>query len=187
MKLYEPINWEYIGKAVSFYKRRGFKYLEVPWIVGTEAIGVTLPIGRRPTTVHEGFLVASAEQSFIEIMLQNVPLNSPYVAATPCFRDDPEDLLHQKYFFKVELFSKAVSLEIATASALMMALQAQDFFDTLGEATTLRQTEVGFDVELNGVELGSYGTREYGGLIWAYGTGIAEPRFSIVSQGRHQT
>src|SRR5690349_8240774 len=106
MKLYEPINWEHIGKALTFYKSLGYKYLEVPWVVGIEAVAVTLPSDREGTPTKGGILVASAEQSFIELMMRGVPLEGAYVAATPCFRDDPEDLLHQKHFFKVELFSK---------------------------------------------------------------------------------
>lgn len=192
MKLYEPINWEYIGKALSFYKSLGYKYLEAPWVVSDEAIALTLPFGRKGTSCYQGSrrlgtLVASAEQSFIELMLRNVHLAGAYVAATPCFRDDSEDILHQKYFFKVELFQRAEDLEAAGQFAYDMALKAQDFFGSLGEMTSLRQTDIGWDIELNGAELGSYGARRNNDLVWAYGTGIAEPRFSIVSQGRHQT
>jgi hypothetical protein len=35
------------------------------------------------------------------------------------------------------------------------------------------------DWTLNGVEIGSYGVRQYKNLVkWVYGTGLAEPRFT---------
>jgi hypothetical protein len=34
------------------------------------------------------------------------------------------------------------------------------------------------DIEINGVEVGSYGYRTYEGFNWIYGTGCAEPRLT---------
>ena len=39
-------------------------------------------------------------------------------------------------------------------------------------------TDIGYDIEYNKVELGSYGIRENEYLTWIYGTGCAEPRLS---------
>jgi hypothetical protein len=39
-------------------------------------------------------------------------------------------------------------------------------------------TSDGYDIEYNGVEIGSYGIRKTSFLEWIYGTGLAEPRFS---------
>ena len=37
-----------------------------------------------------------------------------------------------------------------------------------------------YDIEsCNGIELGSYGIREFAGFRWIYGTGVAEPRLSL--------
>jgi hypothetical protein len=47
---------------------------------------------------------------------------------------------------------------------------------------TIVKTEIGHDIELNGIEIGSYGWRQNQDIIWAYGTGLAEPRFSIANQ-----
>ncbi len=47
--------------------------------------------------------MGSAEQGFVQLMLDGkLPLGS-HMAAGPCFRDDEVDDLHQKTFFKVEL------------------------------------------------------------------------------------
>ena len=42
------------------------------------------------------------------------------------------------------------------------------------------KTEQGFDLEYNGIELGSYGIRSCEYLDWIYATGLAEPRMSMV-------
>jgi hypothetical protein len=39
-------------------------------------------------------------------------------------------------------------------------------------------TDEGYDININGIEVGSYGFREIGDFMWVYGTGLAEPRFS---------
>jgi aspartyl-tRNA synthetase len=48
--------------------------------------------------------------------------------------------------------------------------------------TKVVKTDFGFDIELNGIELGSYGIRrnQENKLLWIHGTGLAEPRFSNV-------
>ena len=40
------------------------------------------------------------------------------------------------------------------------------------------KTDEGVDIELGGVEIGSYGFRTHEDLFWTYGTAMAEPRFS---------
>lgn len=185
MSDYQTINWSYVAKALDFYKGLGFRYIEAPWIVSQKAVKATLPFNRKGYSTEYGMLVGSAEQSFIELLLQGRDLKGSYVAATPCFRDDPEDILHQRYFFKVELFRGTTTLSEASLDCFTLASMAKDFITTLGEHALITQTDSGYDLELNGVELGSYGPREYKGHFWAYGTGLAEPRFSTVSQGRH--
>ena len=43
------------------------------------------------------------------------------------------------------------------------------------------KTEEGLDIELNGIEIGSYGYRSYKDFHWIYGTALAEPRFSLAA------
>jgi hypothetical protein len=37
------------------------------------------------------------------------------------------------------------------------------------------------DLEINGIEVGSYSRRSFGGISWTCGTGLAEPRFSMAT------
>ncbi len=40
-------------------------------------------------------------------------------------------------------------------------------------------TDEGWDLEVNGIEVGSYGFRQSGGRRWACATGLALPRFDV--------
>ncbi len=110
------------------------------------------------------------------------------MAATPCFRDDPPDVLHQRYFFKVELIefdrSPVTGTRAQHFAVLEMAEIALSFFRSIdeGRAAEIVATPQGLDIELRGIELGSYGARSHGDLHWIYGTGFAEPRFTIATQ-----
>lgn len=188
------INWSYVAKAIEFYQENGFKYLEVPWIVPEQAVAVTLPKDKKSLDTRLGTLVGSAEQSFIYLMQGNWLFNARHVAATPCFRDDPEDDLHHKWFFKVELIERVAPYLKQTAIEDVvwnMATVALDFYQSLpgGAAAAIVPTPDGLDIELHGRELGSYGHRSYesvNGFVstrfaWVYGTGFADPRFSYAS------
>jgi hypothetical protein len=61
-----------------------------------------------------------------------------------------------------------------------MSQDALFFYRSIYEArdAAIIPTAQGLDIELGGIELGSYGYRSYGRLHWIYGTGFAEPRFS---------
>ena len=189
MTQYSPINWKLIGDAVLFYQEKGYTYVEAPWIVPEEALRVTLPEWARPHSLeNDGTLVGSAEQGLIHMMdTGELPLGN-YVAAGPCFRYEKEfDALHQQYFFKVELmhlFDPSLrDPKVELNSCLIAAMEF--FFSQIGEGAwrdvfSLENTPDGTDICLNGIEVGSYGIREYNGHTWVYGTGVAEPRFSQV-------
>lgn len=169
------INYGLIAKAIEFYKLRGFQYIEVPWIVPEPFVKITHP-GPFPFTTDYGILVGSAEQSLLMLALeQKLQINQLYLAASPCFRDDAIDEIHQKSFFKVELFV----LGTENHSDFLMNC-AKTFFRSLGlqpsyETSGPQQT----DLCHKSIELGSYGVRQYDQTIsWSYGTGIAEPRTS---------
>ncbi len=172
------IRWDFISQALDYYKNKGFQYAEVPWIVSEKAINVTLPSDKDCVMTQLGPLVGSAEQSFIQLMMNNKLKYGNYIAATPCFRDDLEDKWHNKYFFKVELIKYIEENKLN--DVVKMTMMSLDFFRKLANGTDLKivPTEDGYDIELKGVEIGSYGLRKFENKMWVYGTGLAEPRFS---------
>lgn len=181
------INYSLISKAINFYEKIGFQYLEVPWIVSDKAVNITLPKERKGHRCKTGMLVGSAEQSFIQLMIDNQIKPGYYVAAGPCFRDDEVDLLHQETFFKVELIDlkfddENINIDSVDTDVQWMVNKALNFFTSIpgGELSKIISlSENCFDIELNDIEIGSYGIRRFKNFHWIYGTGIAEPRFSI--------
>ncbi len=68
----KSINWEFISKAINFYKKLGYEYVEVPWIVDTSTNMITIPQGHYSTSISEDeSLVGSAEQSFLQLAIEN--------------------------------------------------------------------------------------------------------------------
>lgn len=173
-------------EARVFYSEYGVKYIETPWIVGELAIQLTIPPESRPHKVkimngpQLGFLVASAEQGFLQMAMEGrLDNNKPYMSISPCFRDDQEDELHQEYFMKLELFMLGGSY----SDCDFFKKKAFQFFESQGACTyTLRTAENSYDLNHIGtnIELGSYYHREVKNLKWACGTGLAQPRFDIV-------
>lgn len=172
------IDWTLLSNALSFYQGHGYRQVEVPWIVDPAILNLTCPEAWRIMFVPGlGGLVGSAEQSFLALDAAGRLGQGAFVALTPCFRNEPVvDRLHQKCFMKVELYRNDDTGPEALEAMIRLA---QGFFLLHTEDEVERvATEDGFDLNLNGIEIGSYGIREAGGLRWVYGTGIAEPRFS---------
>ena len=104
-----------------------------------------------------------------------------YVSAGPCFREEPTyDDLHLPQFFKVELFVRCKDEHEGRFAANELLYRAKRFMqDQSTVPLSIVEEGFGWDLELNGIEVGSYGYRCADGVgFWAYGTGIAEPRFS---------
>lgn len=196
------INWGRIGRAVAFYTNRGYTYLEVPWIVEAESTEVTLPAHAKAlkavnhlsyrvdgvqfplNVVHShGDLVGSAEQSFIQLMREGRLPQGHYVAVSPCFRIEPEyNERYQPYFMKVELINVGgigeIDVDAVTEDALSFFRSEMSDEDSEAFECVL-QDGTAMDIELAGIEIGSYGEREWENFRWVYGTGLAEPRFSV--------
>lgn len=184
MSLY-PISWGRLSRALSYYTWKGFRYVEVPWYVPEEYALATRPVDLPPYTgdfrVAPGTLVASSEQSFLYLASTGkLPADSEYfVACSPCFRDcQPDDGLHQPHFMKVELWH---TTKRDTSYHLLQT--ADNFFRKEGSKPSLEVTDLGLDLLVNGIEVGSYGFRSLGEIGWSYGTGVAEPRFSQALDG----
>jgi len=188
------INYQTVARAVSAYGTRGYKYVDTPWYVRADTLIATLPRERygfslwHPEIPNDKFLVGSAEQGFLQLMLDGQIAPGSYCSAGPCFRDEPEvDELHRYSFFKLELikiYGPSESPELI--DVWKMAHAAKDVHGELYwlgkkglDQLRLIKTEPGYDLELAGVEVGSYGLREHAGHRWLYGTGIALPRAQI--------
>lgn len=178
------IDYSLLGEAQRYYAQRGYHELSAPWIVRHEAQASTCPPGRRDFFCLDGYLNASGEQSFLELLLQGQRLEKHF-CITPCFRDEPViDELHQRSFIKLELIDTNVTEEHLHT----MMRDAKLFFDSLlpiEQATTIVKTDESdssYDIidGQHGIELGSYGVRRYKTHEWIYGTGLALPRFQVV-------
>jgi len=178
------INWTRIAEAIEFYKQHGFEYIEVPWTVQPSTAMITLddPDYLDLITSNNECLVGSAEQGFLQLAREDRLPHVNYVACTPCFRvrDAQKNTprTHQPYFMKVELFSRCDNEHQALLASKEILNRAWKFMERKPESI---ETDDGFDLVLNGVEVGSYGFKQYPGIgYWAYGTGLAEPRYSYV-------
>jgi hypothetical protein len=198
MRLVGTTQYRRLLDAVDYYEKCGFKYVDVPWAVGAEAIGITRPpwasVKGGAHLVAGGddlFPVASAEQSFIQLQLDALHgsldkrIAGSFCTLTPCFRNEPTlDDLHQPYFMKVELISwdrtTREDMDKMVAGARLL-FERDLWVDCVHNADPDPIGVVAYDLVTThtGVELGSYGIRETEYLgRWLYGTGLAEPRFS---------
>lgn len=174
------IDYSNILAAEDYYESQGYLKASVPWIVGNEAYNITRPsfAGRDFTTLG-GNLIASAEQAFIELMLQEINIDKAQ-ATTPCFRDEEHNELNHTYFMKTELINTNATNE----NLVLMIDQARIFFSAYLPVKIIETGHLTFDIitQQGSIELGSYGIREYKDLKWIYGTGVAEPRLTQVQE-----
>lgn len=191
------IDYARIGRAVTYYRTRGYTYLEVPWIVEHESTKVTLPVAAKAMATYcgpayEGDLVGSAEQSFIQLLRRDQLAPGKYVAVSPCFRHEAVyNDRYQPYFMKVELIAvlpPGQDIARGAKEVLVYDMLATDAFEFFSSELTEEQESflqyepqdaLATDIELAGIEVGSYGYREWLDHRWIYGTGLAEPRFSV--------
>lgn len=195
------IDYQLVVKALDSYKQLGYQYIEAPWMVTAKAQYATMPKELQSFAVvphrhgdvpaaqePSSYLVGSAEQGIIQMLLDG-KLTNPgwYVTGGPCFRNEPVlDEYRKQTFFKVELTwllddSAPQSEYSQNAFAQGIASHASYVFcEISGKIASLVKTDIGYDLEMNGVEVGSYGYREFEGHRWIYGTGLALPRFTQV-------
>lgn len=174
-----------MAQALEYYKNLGYKPISVPWFCSEEVFQATAPEGANPFRTKDKVLVGSAEQSFLQLMIeQNLP-RGKYCAFSPCFRGDSEDELHQEHFYKVELIN---SENVSTVSLEILLHNAFNFYRQILPCDIYQPNslEQKYDIVSSfcQIELGSYGIRyvgsSAGGLSFIYGTGCAEPRLSKV-------
>lgn len=165
------IDTELLMKAMSFYQGIGYKPIPAPMLVDKDIVELTIPKGNKAREHLGKYYVGSAEQSFYQIIKDGMKPDGSYMMITPCERDEVEDELHLGIFLKVELISTVKSKED-------ILRDASDFLYHSYIGHNIVKTENGFDLEVNGIEVGSYGAIKYSGYDITFGTGIALPRLT---------
>lgn len=174
------IDYGRIDRSIKFYEDKGFLRIESPWTVTKDVSSITKPQGKTDWEIigKNKVLVASGEQSFLYLYLKGFLPKGKYQTVTPCFRDEVFDKTHTKYFVKNELI---ITDNITELSLMNVIDECKRFFEQeSGESVDVVKTDIGYDIELNGVEIGSYGIRSCEYLDWIYATGLAEPRFTLI-------
>lgn len=197
------MSYESITHSNVYYKLHGFTYVQAPWLVEARVSDITKPSDKKNLFVRDKVLVASGEQSFIQLINESkLEACNYYQTTTPCFRDEIEDELHHMYFMKTELIYYEM-VEMVESSHPQKSCSSQkerlqmvvdkmveiclNFFGKYLPVISISlepessQHYYRFDIITDDdrqIELGSYGIREHQGKVWIYGTGCAEPRLS---------
>lgn len=182
---------EHLAQALRDWQGQGAVYVDVPWVADARFVQGTRPQwahGQDITTPY-GQLLASGEQAMCAMMLEGkLKPGLRYIGWTPCFRDEQQfDDLHHFYFIKAEIFQPLHASAHPDEAVLELVDQARVLFEHWAHAVkpgaqvvvvpTLPEQ---WDIEIDGVEVGSYGSRFVPGttLRYLFGTALAEPRFS---------
>lgn len=173
-----------LHKAIGYWEDRGFLFINLPWVVDSSFVKKTRPEHKPAVNTTQGEFVGSGEQSFIALHAQSkLPEARGYVGWTPCIREEPVfDSTHHLYFLKAEIYvplrqDADASKELANVVLLQMQLfnELSKHSKAIIEQTKITSSQT--DIELNGVEIGSYGLGENAGTTYIYGTVLALPRF----------
>lgn len=174
------IDYARLDRSLIYYEKNGFKRIESPWTVTKAVSNITKPPGGKDWEIvgKDKVLVASGEQSFLYLYLKGFLPKGRFTTITPCFREEPFDLTHTKYFIKNELI---ITDKVDKESLIELVHICKKFFEIeFSTEVDIINTTEGYDLEVNGIEIGSYGIRNCEYLKWIYGTGCPEPRFSVV-------
>jgi hypothetical protein len=187
------INWRILSEAKEYYRFCGYKYVEVPWLVPHTTSLATSPLDAAYIqTLENEDLIGSGEQGFLQLILNGELIPDQYQTITPCFRQDQQDGLHFRHFMKCELIDYLGHYNVGSGLTATYRGTVEETVDYtircaatyLGGFTDVSRvvTSSGWDLvhTETGIELGSYGLREYQGHSWVYGTGVALPRLSQV-------
>lgn len=172
------IDYKLLDDSVLYYSNKNFIRIETPWTVSEYVNNITKPKEKQSFQLkhNDKCLVGSGEQSFLYLYLKEFLNKGQFQTITPCFREESFDYFHTKYFMKNELIKTDV---INQYELEKIVATSYEFFKKLfSKSLDIVKTDEGFDIEIDGCELGSYGIRECDFLKWIYGTGCAEPRTS---------
>lgn len=185
---YPVINWRLIVLAQGYYESLGYQYVETPWMVPTTYTEKTKPFKDKSFVLDSDLfenqsneLVGSAEQGFLYFIDHNKMKPGKYLSISPCFRTDNYDELHQPWFLKLELIIVGPTDKDSVNSILEDSFK---FFKTItkGNLEIINLPDKSYDINLNGIEIGSYGLRTINNTNYIYGTGLALPRFNIADK-----
>lgn len=179
-----PTSLALIVEAHSWW-RLWFNDKMVPALVDPDVMAHTCPAGVTDSRLRgrgTDTVVASAEQSFLQLDKDGELKAGNWMALTPCYREEPIlDDVHLPVFLKLELIQISDDANFYTRSeAMYLAHKMQKFFkEFYAMPTKVIETEEGWDVMYEDLELGSFGVRRtMTGRSYIYGTGLAEPRAS---------
>lgn len=168
-----------IYEAMTFFKMRGYEFISVPYVVDKDIVAYTLPENRKALShASYGDYVGSAEQSIYQIIKDYGVKSLPdkCLMITPCQRDEPIlDESHLEIFLKIELVS--FNLGFGHTSIRDDVL---DFYKSLNVENmtyVIQDDGVSYDININNIEVSSYGYRWFDNVLVSYGTGLALPRF----------
>lgn len=180
-----------LARSVQHWEQQGCQFVSLPWLAPAPYLAATKPdfVTAADIGTPHGFLLASGEQAFLMLQAeQRLPAGEQFIGWTPCFRDEAVfDQSHHFYFMKAEVFELATP-DSATDKLANMLTRARAFFMSelcLAGAPASARVEVEYlgpaqqDLLLMGLEVGSYGIRQFNGQTYVYGTACAEPRFSL--------
>lgn len=168
------INAKLVFDALNFYKDCGYTLSEAPMIVSGKAVKHTLPKNVLAKPHMEGFYVGSAEQGFLQNLIDN-NLKGSFCYVSPCQRNEKYvDQQHLEIFLKIELISTDKSYtEICEDAYLFMSR----YREVYKQQTAKHSVDI---VSKNNVEYGSYSSNCFMGREYCCGTGLALPRFNII-------
>ncbi len=192
------IDYKLLSEAIVYYESLGYQRIEAPWTVTPAISNITKPTwldDPEKFVLKSGKeLVASGEQSFLYLYNKGFLPKGRFQTITPCFRNDAFDETHTKYFMKLELIDTSEGINCQTVHRMMghafnfykeiIMENLKGDFNLNSHVLDHSEDKRQIDIEFNDVEIGSYGIRECSFLKWVYGTGLAEPRFSRLVNGK---
>jgi len=173
------ISYKLLSNSIDYYERQGFTRIETPWTVSKYTDNITKPsdVISFQLKHDNSCLVASGEQSFLFLYLQEQLPKGQFQTTTPCYRADQIDFLHSRSFIKNELIKTDIVNEIELEKIIKICF---NFYKKYLPGVKIIKTKIGYDIEYEGMELGSYGIRHSDFISWIYATGCAEPRLSKI-------
>lgn len=162
--------------AMQYYKDEGFNPTSSPLLVTDQAVNFTLPKNAKAKKHLDLNYVGSAEQSFYQLLIDDPKLSGDFMLISPCQRYDTPSETHLNIFLKLELISTIKTREELLQTALDFYSENLDL--NLNIKPDIVETSEGFDININGVEVGSFGSRFILNRWISYGTGLALPRIS---------